>query len=124
MDEAAPELLHREETGRHGKVAVIGAGPGGMSVASELAKGGMHVEVFEQFRYGGGMVGGATGLLLGAVAANPAAGLLLGAVTGAGLGTIARAKATLCCSPPDSTWGYFWAYFSRPTRRSARLASS
>ncbi len=41
------------------KVAVIGAGPGGISAASELARGGMTVEVFEQHAYGGGMVGGA-----------------------------------------------------------------
>jgi len=41
------------------KVAVIGAGPGGMSAASELARGGVAVEVFEQHGYPGGMVGGA-----------------------------------------------------------------
>lgn len=38
---------------------------------------------------GGGLFGGATGLLLGAMAANPAAGLAIGALTGAGLGGIA-----------------------------------
>ena len=41
------------------KVAIIGAGPGGMSAAIELARGGLAVEVFEQHAYGGGMVGGA-----------------------------------------------------------------
>ena len=41
------------------KVAVIGAGPGGMAVASELAHAGWQVEVFEQHAYAGGMVGGA-----------------------------------------------------------------
>ena len=44
-------------TGR--KVAIIGAGPGGMAAASELANGGVQVEVFEQHKYAGGMVGGA-----------------------------------------------------------------
>ena len=39
----------------------------------------------------GSMVGGATGLLLGAMAANPAAGLIMGVAAGAGLGTIAGA---------------------------------
>ncbi len=42
-----------------GKVAVIGAGPGGIAAAAELAMGGMAVEVFEKHAYGGGMVGGA-----------------------------------------------------------------
>ena len=41
------------------KVAIIGAGPGGMAVALELARGGKHVEIFEQHDYPGGMVGGA-----------------------------------------------------------------
>jgi putative selenate reductase len=42
-----------------GKVAIIGAGPGGMAVASELARARVAVEVFEQHDYAGGMVGGA-----------------------------------------------------------------
>ena len=41
------------------KVAIIGAGPGGMSAAAELAQGGVSVEIFEQHAYPGGMVGGA-----------------------------------------------------------------
>ncbi|MCP4302282.1 MAG: FAD-dependent oxidoreductase [Gammaproteobacteria bacterium] len=41
------------------KVAVIGAGPGGISAAAELARGGLAVEIFEQYPYPGGMVGGA-----------------------------------------------------------------
>lgn len=41
------------------KVAVIGAGPGGIAAALELAKAGFGVEVFEQQAYAGGMVGGA-----------------------------------------------------------------
>jgi putative selenate reductase len=40
------------------KVAVIGAGPGGMSAALELARAGCEVDVFEQHHYAGGMVGG------------------------------------------------------------------
>ena len=41
------------------KVAIIGAGPGGMAAASELALGGCKVEIFEMHAYAGGMVGGA-----------------------------------------------------------------
>ena len=41
------------------KVAVIGAGPGGMAAAKELAAAGCDVDIFEQHRYAGGMVGGA-----------------------------------------------------------------
>ena len=41
------------------KVAIIGAGPGGMAAASELALAGCAVEIFEMHPYAGGMVGGA-----------------------------------------------------------------
>ncbi|NNJ64549.1 MAG: NAD(P)-binding protein, partial [Xanthomonadales bacterium] len=41
------------------KVAVIGAGPGGIAAAYELATAGFRVEIFEQHPYAGGMVGGA-----------------------------------------------------------------
>ncbi len=41
------------------KVAIIGAGPGGMAAASELAQAGCAVEIFEMHPYAGGMVGGA-----------------------------------------------------------------
>ncbi len=40
------------------KVAIIGAGPGGMSAATELARAGVEVEMFEEQPYAGGMVGG------------------------------------------------------------------
>lgn len=40
------------------KVAVIGAGPGGLAAAMALAQGGMAVEIFEEQSYAGGMVGG------------------------------------------------------------------
>ncbi|NIA26622.1 MAG: putative selenate reductase subunit YgfK [Desulfobulbaceae bacterium] len=42
-----------------GKVAIIGAGPGGMAAASELARAGVQVDVFEEYAYAGGMVSGA-----------------------------------------------------------------
>jgi putative selenate reductase len=41
------------------KVAIIGAGPGGMAAASDLARAGCSVEIFEMHPYAGGMVGGA-----------------------------------------------------------------
>ena len=41
------------------KVAIIGAGPGGMATASDLASAGVQVDVFEEYRYAGGMVSGA-----------------------------------------------------------------
>ena len=41
------------------RVAIIGAGPGGMAAARELASAGCHVEIFEQHERAGGMVGGA-----------------------------------------------------------------
>ncbi len=40
------------------KVAIIGAGPGGLSAALELARAGVDVEIFEAQAYPGGMVGG------------------------------------------------------------------
>jgi NADPH-dependent glutamate synthase beta subunit-like oxidoreductase len=44
-------------TGR--KVAIIGAGPAGISAARELAVAGIDVTIFEAHPYAGGMVGGA-----------------------------------------------------------------
>ncbi len=41
------------------RVAIIGAGPGGMAAAAELASAGCRVEIFEMHAYAGGMVGGA-----------------------------------------------------------------
>jgi len=41
------------------KVAIIGAGPGGMAAALELGRAGCDVDIFEQHGYAGGMVGGA-----------------------------------------------------------------
>jgi putative selenate reductase len=48
---------HRDLVGK--KVAIIGAGPGGMAAARELSRGGFTVEIFEMHPYAGGMVGGA-----------------------------------------------------------------
>ncbi len=56
--ETGSELITR--SGPQGlKVAIIGAGPGGMAAASELALAGCTVEIFEMHGYAGGMVGGA-----------------------------------------------------------------
>jgi putative selenate reductase len=41
------------------KVAIVGAGPGGLAAAGELAAAGCDVEVFEQRDYAGGMMGAA-----------------------------------------------------------------
>ena len=41
------------------KVAIIGAGPGGMAAALELARAGCEVAIHEMHAYPGGMVGGA-----------------------------------------------------------------
>jgi putative selenate reductase len=59
-------MSHEKQIGRSGrpprggkKVAIIGAGPGGMAAASELASAGCVVEIYEMHAYAGGMVGGA-----------------------------------------------------------------
>ncbi|MBT8106635.1 MAG: FAD-dependent oxidoreductase, partial [Gammaproteobacteria bacterium] len=49
----------RSQDGEGLKVAIIGAGPGGLAAAKELAAAGCDVEVFEQYQRAGGMVGGA-----------------------------------------------------------------
>ena len=59
MDSGPRPALQAPAVAVAGKVAIIGAGPGGIAAASELARGGMTVEVFEKHPYGGGMVGGA-----------------------------------------------------------------
>jgi len=41
------------------RIAIIGAGPGGIAAAIELARGGCQVEIYEEHAYPGGMVGGA-----------------------------------------------------------------
>jgi putative selenate reductase len=57
--EIEPEPPERERTETAHRVAVVGAGPAGISAAAELAAAGCSVVVFEQYPYAGGMVGGA-----------------------------------------------------------------
>ena len=59
MDREQRPAVRQQATSCGQKVAIIGAGPGGMAAASELARGGFAVEIFEQHPYAGGMVGGA-----------------------------------------------------------------
>jgi putative selenate reductase len=44
---------------RSGRVAIVGAGPAGISAARDLAAAGVSVTIFEAHAYPGGMVGGA-----------------------------------------------------------------
>jgi putative selenate reductase len=62
MDHETPAGAGKNSTpaeAKAAKVAIIGAGPGGMAAASELARAGLAVEVYEQHAYAGGMVSGA-----------------------------------------------------------------
>ncbi|MFQ5548663.1 MAG: putative selenate reductase subunit YgfK [Woeseia sp.] len=59
MDRRPTPVVDRHMRPSGNKVAIIGAGPGGIAASSELARGGLEVEVFEQHAYAGGMVGGA-----------------------------------------------------------------
>ncbi len=56
--ESEPALTERAP-GTDRKVAVIGAGPAGLSAAQKLAYAGFGVTIFEMYPYAGGMVGGA-----------------------------------------------------------------
>ena len=56
--ESAPALAGRSP-GVKEKVAVIGAGPAGLSAAQKLGHAGFGVTIFEMYPYAGGMVGGA-----------------------------------------------------------------
>ncbi|MDH3533362.1 MAG: FAD-dependent oxidoreductase, partial [Gammaproteobacteria bacterium] len=58
-DRQQKPVAHRPAAAGGSRVAVIGAGPGGMSAAVELASAGCDVEIFEQHAHAGGMVGGA-----------------------------------------------------------------
>ena len=49
----------RTASGSAGKVAIIGAGPAGLSAGQELGRAGFAVTIFEAHPYAGGMVGGA-----------------------------------------------------------------
>ncbi len=59
MDREEPLTTEKQATRAGPRVAIIGAGPGGMAAASELARAGLEVEIFEQHAYAGGMVSGA-----------------------------------------------------------------
>jgi putative selenate reductase len=50
--------LHRGTDATGIKVAIIGAGPGGLAAAKKLAAAGCQVEIFERHDRAGGMVGG------------------------------------------------------------------
>jgi putative selenate reductase len=56
--ESEPELFEQSPA-RDKKVAIIGAGPAGLSAAQKLAYAGFAVTIFETHSYAGGMVGGA-----------------------------------------------------------------
>ena len=58
-DRVVPPVAERAARSLNRRVAIIGAGPGGMAAARDLAIAGCDVELFEQHRYAGGMVGGA-----------------------------------------------------------------
>jgi putative selenate reductase len=59
MEHEQPARITAPTSPTNMKVAIIGAGPGGLAAASELAKASVAVEIFEQHAYAGGMVGGA-----------------------------------------------------------------
>jgi putative selenate reductase len=59
MDHGAETLVATPPQPAGLRVAIIGAGPGGMAAAAELASAGCRVEIFEMHAYAGGMVGGA-----------------------------------------------------------------
>jgi putative selenate reductase len=59
MEQERQPVLFTRKPANGSKVAIIGAGPAGLSAAQELAIAGFAVTVFEAHRYPGGMVGGA-----------------------------------------------------------------
>jgi putative selenate reductase len=59
MEHQESPCVPAEKPAGQKKVAIIGAGPGGMSAAYELALAGCEVDIFEMHPYAGGMVGGA-----------------------------------------------------------------
>jgi len=58
MDQESQPVLLVPNPKTRTKVAIIGAGPAGISAAQELAYTGFKVTVFEEHPYAGGMVGG------------------------------------------------------------------
>ena len=59
MEQEDQPVLFHQKPGRGPKVAIIGAGPAGLSAAQVLGYAGFTVTVFEAQAYPGGMVGGA-----------------------------------------------------------------
>lgn len=59
MDRETTQGAHSKPGSAGRRVAIIGAGPGGMAAALELARGGCEVDIYEMHPYAGGMVGGA-----------------------------------------------------------------
>jgi len=56
LDREPPEEAYRQEASRDGKIAVIGAGPAGLSAAYQLAQLGYSVTIFEKLPVAGGML--------------------------------------------------------------------
>ena len=59
MDQEQQPVMFRKKPGGGPKVAIIGAGPAGLSAAQALGYAGFSVTIFEAHPYAGGMVGGA-----------------------------------------------------------------
>jgi len=59
MRQEQQPVLFRKKPGLGSKVAIIGAGPAGLSTAQALGYAGFTVTIFEAHPYAGGMVGGA-----------------------------------------------------------------
>jgi putative selenate reductase len=59
MEQETDSLLFDQAPMSGKKVAIIGAGPAGLSAAQKLAYAGFEVTIFEMYPYAGGMVGGA-----------------------------------------------------------------
>jgi NADPH-dependent glutamate synthase beta subunit-like oxidoreductase len=59
MEQEGQPIVPLQQPARGARVAVIGAGPAGLSAAQSLAEAGLSVTIYEAHDYPGGMVGGA-----------------------------------------------------------------